>query len=84
MITLITIASALGIRSLVVRLDSKLIILQLTSHYSIRNLMLYLKYLRVRLLERSFDAISYEHVPREFNTLVDSLANEVLDWNLSH
>lgn len=72
-------ASTLGICSLVVRLDSELVILQLTSHYSVCKPMLYHKYLRVRLLELSFDVISYEHVPRECNTLADSLANKVLD-----
>ena len=77
-------ASTLGILSLVVRLDSEIVISQLTSHYSICNLVLYRKYLRVRLLECSFDVISYEHIPRELNTLVDSLANDILDWNLSH
>jgi hypothetical protein len=76
-------ASALGIRSLVVRLDSELIISQLTSHYTIRHLVLYRKYLRVRFLERSFDVISYEHIPRTLNSLVVSLANDILDWHLA-
>ena len=40
-IALMTNASALGIRSLVVRLDSKLVISQLTSGYSVRHLVLY-------------------------------------------
>jgi ribonuclease HI len=80
MIIVMTDASALGIQSnLVVWLDSKLLISQLTSHYSVHNLVLYRKYLRVRLLECSFDVISYEHIPREINMLVDSLANEILD-----
>ena len=57
-------ASALGVRSLVVRLDSELIISQLTSHYIVRHRVLYRKYLRVHFLERSFDAMSYEHIPR--------------------
>ena len=83
-IALMTRESTLGIRSLVVCLDSELIISQLTSHYSVCNLVLYHKYLRARLLEWSFDSISYEHVPREFNTLAHSLANEVLDWHFSH
>ena len=79
MIALMTNAFALGIHSLVVQLDFELVISQLTSHYYVCNPMLYHKYLRVGLLEHSYDVISYEHVPREFNTLVDSLANEVLD-----
>ena len=83
-IALMNNTSTLGICSLVVRLDSELIILRLTSHYSIRNPVLYRKYLRVRLLECWFDAISYEHIPRELNSLADSLPNDILDWHLSH
>ena len=82
-ITLMTNAFTLGIRSLVVRLDSKLVISQLTSRYSVHHLLLYWKYLRVRFLERSFDFISYEHIPRMLNSFVDSLANEILDWHLT-
>ena len=78
-IILMTNASTLGIRSLVVRLDSELVISQLTSHYTIRHPVLYPKYLRVHLLERSFDVISYEHIPRTLNSLADSLANDILD-----
>ena len=72
-------ASSLGILSLVVCLDFELVISQLTSYYYVRNPMLYRKYLRAHLLEFSFDVISYEHILREFNTLVYSLANEILD-----
>ena len=68
-ITLMTNASTLGIRSLVVWLDSELVILQLTSCYFVCHLVLYQKYLRVRFLERSFDFISYEHIPRIYSTL---------------
>ena len=82
-ITLMTNASALGIRSLVVRLDSELVILQLTSHYTIRHPVLYWKYLRVHFMERSFDVISYEHIPRTSNSLADSLANDILDWYIA-
>ena len=82
-IALMTNASALEIRSLVVRLDSELVISQLTSHYSVCHPVLYRKYLRVRFLERSFDFISYEHIPRTSNSLADSLANDILDWHLA-
>ena len=82
-ITLMTNASTLGIRSLVVRLDSELIVSQLTLCYSIFHPTLYQKYLRVRFLERSFNFISYEHIPRTLNSFVDSLANEILDWHLT-
>ena len=83
-IALMTNASTFGIRSLVVRVDSELVISQLISRYYVCNPMLYRKYLRVHFLERSFDVISYEHIPRALNSLVDSLANDILDWHLSH
>ena len=82
-IALMTNASALGIRSLVVRLDSELVISQLTLRYTVRHPVLYRKYLRVRFLEHSFDVISYEHIPRMLNSLADSLANDKLDWHLA-
>ena len=82
-IALMTNASTLGIRSLVIRLDSKLVISQFTSRYTIRHPVLYQKYLRVRFLEHSFDVISYEHIPRTLNSLADSLANDILDWHLA-
>ena len=82
-ITLMTNASSLGIRSLVVTLDSELVISQLTSHYSVFHPVLYWKYLRVRFLERSFDFISYKHIPRTSNSLADSFTNDILDWHLT-
>ena len=82
-IALMSNASTLGICSLVVQLDSELIILQLTSHYTVRHPVLFQKYLRVHFLERSFDIISYEHIPRMSNSLADSLANDILDWHLT-
>ena len=82
-IALMTNASTLGIRSLVVRLDSELVISHMTLHYSFRHPVLYQKYLRVCFLKCSFDSISYEHIPRTSNSLVDSLANDILDWHLA-
>lgn len=48
-----------GIWSLIVRLDSELIVLQLNRVYSIRNLVLLRLFLIVRLLECEFDYIEY-------------------------
>jgi ribonuclease HI len=77
-------AISLGIRYLVVRLDSQLIVLQLSNVYSIRSPTLLRIYLRIRLLERHFDYIEYQHIPRSLNTLTDALANYVLDRHLNH
>jgi ribonuclease HI len=77
-------AISFGIQYLVVRLDSQLIVLQLSNVYSIRSPTLLRIYLRIRLLERHFDYIEYQHIPRSLNTLTDALANYVLDRHLNH
>jgi ribonuclease HI len=72
-------AITLSIFKLVVYLDSQLVVYQLNNVNIVRNCMLLRKFLRVRLLERQFNYIYYDHVPRSLNTLDDSLANYVLD-----
>jgi ribonuclease HI len=83
-IELLTDAISLGICHLVVRLDSQLVVLQLSNVYAIRSPTLLRVYLRIRLLERYFDYIEYQHIPRCLNTLTDALANYVLDRHLRH
>ena len=73
-----------GIRWLVVRLDSQLVILQLSGIYSVWNSAIYCMFLRVKILERQFDSIQYQHISRKLNTLIDSLENYVLDRHLQH
>ena len=84
LIELLSDTIAHGIRRLIVRLDSQLVILQLTSIYSVRNPAIYRMFLRVKILEREFDSIQYQHISRNLNTLTDSLANYVLDRHLQH
>jgi ribonuclease HI len=83
-IELLVDAISLGIRCLVVRLDSQLVVLQLSNVYSIRSPTLLRVYLQIRLLERHFDHIEYQHIPRSLNTLTDALDNYVLDRHLNH
>ena len=61
---LLTEAINLDIRALLVNLDLQLVILQLNGHYSVRNPCILRLYLRIRLLERHFDLITYQHIPR--------------------
>ena len=72
----------LGICALVVNLDSQLVVLQLNGHYSVRKPYILRLYLRVHLLERHFDYITYQHIPRRMNALNDTIANIVLDRHL--
>jgi ribonuclease HI len=83
-IELLTSAISLGIRRFIIRLDSQLVVLQLNNVYTIRSPTLLRVYLRILLLERHFDYIEYQHIPRCLNTLTDALANYVLDRHLRH
>jgi ribonuclease HI len=83
-IELLVDAISLGIRHLVVRLDSQLVVIQLSNIYSIRSPTLLRLYLRIHLLERYFDHIEYQHIPSCLNTLTDALANYVFDRHLNH
>ena len=78
-IELLTKAINLGIRALLVNLDSQLVVLQLNNHYLVRNPHILKFFLRICLLERHFDFITYQHIPRRMNTLTDTVANIVLD-----
>ena len=77
-------AISFGINFIIIRLDSQLVVLQLISVYTIRNLTLHLMLLRVRLFERHFYFIQYQHISRNMNTLTDSLANHVIDRHFQH
>jgi ribonuclease HI len=77
-------AISLEIRHLVVRLNSQLIVLQLSNVYTIRSPNLLRMYLRIRLLEHYFDYVEYQHIPRRLNTLTDALDNYVSDRHLGH
>ena len=70
------------IQSLIVRLDSELVVLQLNRVYAIRNPVLLRLFLRVRLLECEFDYIEYQHIPRHLNTLVDSVPSSMINRHL--
>ena len=83
-IELLTDSISFGIHHIIVRLDSQLVVLQLSNVYSIWSPTLLRVYLRIHLLERNFDYIEYQHIPRYINTLTYVLANYVLDRHLHH
>ena len=73
-----------GISHLQVYLDARLVVSQLNRVYCIYDPDLHRQFLRVRLLERIFDYITYIYVPRRLNQFTDTLANHVLDWHIAH
>jgi ribonuclease HI len=83
-IGLLTQASSLSISHIIIYLDSQLVVYQLNRIYAIRNPILLRLHLQVRRLERMFDYIEYRHIPRELNSVSDSLANYIMDRYLAH
>ena len=79
LIGLLTKAASQDVRNLVVLMDSQLVVCHLNHVYTIRNPML------LRLFQRvCFETITYKHIPREHNVVVDSLANYILDRHIAH
>ncbi|MCX8007409.1 MAG: ribonuclease HI family protein [Coriobacteriia bacterium] len=68
-----------NVRSLVVRLDSELLVRQMTGRYRVKSASLKPLHERAAALAASFDAIRFEHVPRSMNARADALCNEALD-----
>ena len=73
-----------GITQLEVRLDSQLVVSQLNRAYQVRNPILLRQFMQIRLLERNFEFIIFNHIPRNQNSLTDAYANYILDWHLTH
>lgn len=66
--------------TLLVRMDSKLVIEQLKGAYRVKHPNLVPRYLQVQnILSRHFGKVVFEHVPREKNTDADELANMAMD-----
>ena len=81
-IELLSESISFGIQNLIVRLDSELVVLLLNRVYTIRNPVLLRLFLRFRLLEREFDYIEYQNIPRHLNTLADSIASSMINRHL--
>ena len=73
-----------GITQLEVHLDSQLVVSQLNQAYQVRNPILLRQFRQIRLLERNFEVILFNHIPRNQNSLIDAYDNYILDWHLTH
>ena len=67
-----------GITQLKVRLDSQLVVSQLNRAYQVQNPILLRQFLQVRLLERNFDFITFNHIPRNQNSLLMHM--QIMSW----
>ncbi|MBW7858908.1 MAG: ribonuclease HI family protein [Leptonema sp. (in: Bacteria)] len=61
------------------RMDSQLIIRQLTGEYKVKHVAMLPLYKRAKSLISQFKQVNPQHVRREFNQAADKLANQFLD-----
>lgn len=76
-------ARRLKIDRLAVRLDSELVVKQLTGEYRVKHPALQPFHAQAKKLMREFSFIDLKHVPRKENKLADALVNHVLDEHLA-
>jgi len=72
-------AAELGARRVRAMMDSQLVVRQLNGSYRVKHPEMIPLYRRVLELIQRFDAVTFEHVPREDNVEADRLANQALD-----
>ncbi|MDP9017565.1 MAG: ribonuclease HI family protein [Candidatus Eremiobacteraeota bacterium] len=72
-------ARQLGIERLAIRLDSELVVKQLTGEYRVKHPDLQPFHQKAKKLMREFSSIDLKHVFRKDNKLADALVNRVLD-----
>ena len=72
-------ARKMGAREVIVRLDSLLVVNQMKGIFKVKNRDLWPIHDALKELVKSFDKVSFTHVPRELNRLADAAVNRVLD-----
>jgi ribonuclease HI len=72
-------ARELGVDELVVRMDSELVVRQVTGIYKVKHADLIPLASKARSLLRSFTAVDIGHVRRKENAAADAVVNAVLD-----
>ncbi|SHG56035.1 probable phosphoglycerate mutase [Jatrophihabitans endophyticus] len=72
-------AHALGAHRVDVRMDSKLVVEQMSGRWSVKNAVLQGLSREAQALRRGFDEVTFGWIPREKNKHADRLANEAMD-----
>ena len=79
LLTALGIAASYTPSSLLVRMDSELVVRQMTGQYRVKNAVLQELHGRAQAIIRTIGPVSFEHVPRSLNAEADRLANLALD-----
>jgi probable phosphoglycerate mutase len=72
-------ARDLGAHTVAVRMDSKLVVEQMSGRWKINNIPLRALAAQARDLVAEFDHVTFDWIPRARNTHADRLANEAMD-----
>ena len=75
----LTAARDLGAREVAVRMDSKLVVEQMSGRWQVKHPSMRPLARQATDLGRTFDSVTYEWIPRERNKHADRLANEAMD-----
>ena len=65
-------------------LDSSLVVNQLNGTFKIKEARLRKLVFEAKALEKEFQSIRYQHVPREENKEADAIVNQILDEKTDH
>jgi ribonuclease HI len=79
LITALDAAQSRGIKRLLVRSDSELLVRQMQGRYKVKSADLKPLHERAQKMARGFAFFAIEHVPREQNSEADALGNRALD-----
>ncbi len=77
-------AASLGAREVDVRLDSKLVVEQMSGRWKIKHPQMRPLASRAAALVAGFDAVRFQWIPRAQNTAADALANSAMDGTSIH
>jgi ribonuclease HI len=72
-------ALELGVDELAVRMDSELVVKQLSGAYRVKHPGLIPLHAKAKALLRQFKHVEVKHVPRKDNAAADAVVNQVLD-----
>jgi ribonuclease HI len=75
-------AHELGVRDIAVRLDSELVVKQLSGEYRVKHPNLQPLHAKAKSLLRRFERVDVAHVRRKQNADADALVNRALDEHL--
>ncbi|WP_042939168.1 bifunctional RNase H/acid phosphatase [Rhodococcus sp. AW25M09] len=79
LIAALTAAADVGAREVDVRMDSKLVVEQMSGRWKVKHPDMIPLQRKAAELARRFDSVTYEWIPRAKNSHADALANEAMD-----